>query len=198
LIQTIIFDWFGVVCNKAFLEWARDNAPDPRSFDVMLQLADPLDAGEITLQQFLSIIGAMVGQSATVVRSGIETRIQINANVLALIRRIKAHRRVAVLSNVNAEFLAQVLRTYKLEPLFDHVIASSALRLAKPDPQIFELALQILGCEVAQVVFIDDTAEHVEAARGLGIEAIHFESAQQLEASLVQLGILEGRGSTRR
>ena len=43
----------------------------------------------------------------------------------------------------------------------------------KPDERIFRLMLQAENVAPAQVLFIDDGSRNVEAARNVGINAIH-------------------------
>jgi putative hydrolase of the HAD superfamily len=69
--------------------------------------------------------------------------------------------------------------------LFDAVISSRDAGAAKPDPRIFQAAIERLGRRAGEVVFVDDVLGHVEAARGLGFEAVHFvtteDAIRQLE-----------------
>jgi putative hydrolase of the HAD superfamily len=41
----------------------------------------------------------------------------------------------------------------------------------KPDPRAFEIALAAMGAPPERVLFLDDVAENVAAARGLGLHA---------------------------
>jgi putative hydrolase of the HAD superfamily len=60
-----------------------------------------------------------------------------------------------------------------VDELFDFVVDSSSVGVRKPDPRIFEIALQRLGdIAPAQVVFLDDYQANVDAARELGLQAI--------------------------
>jgi len=60
-----------------------------------------------------------------------------------------------------------------VDELFDFVVDSSSVGVRKPDPRIFEIALQHLGdVRPGQVVFLDDYQANVDAARNLGFLAI--------------------------
>lgn len=60
-----------------------------------------------------------------------------------------------------------------VDELFDFVVDSSSVGVRKPDPRIFELALQQLA-DVAphEVVFLDDYQANVDAARALGLQGV--------------------------
>jgi len=74
---------------------------------------------------------------------------------------------------------------------FELVMMSNEVHLLKPDPAIFELALEGLAMPAAQVLFIDDLAANVEAAQALGMTGIvHADWAVtpvQIEAWLASL-----------
>jgi putative hydrolase of the HAD superfamily len=59
--------------------------------------------------------------------------------------------------------------------LFAVHVFSHRLRVVKPDAAIFRHTLDALGCRPDQAVFVDDRAENVAGARGVGMAAVHFE-----------------------
>ncbi len=76
--------------------------------------------------------------------------------------------------------------------LFDGVILSGVEKIAKPDPAIYKLLLDRFNLNPRETVFIDDRLDNVQAARNLGIEAIHFTTPSDLESHLVTNGIFAG------
>lgn len=58
---------------------------------------------------------------------------------------------------------------------FDDVVISAEVGMRKPDPAIFRLAATRLGVDVAACVFVDDLDLNVEAARSVGMTAIHHD-----------------------
>jgi HAD superfamily hydrolase (TIGR01509 family) len=82
------------------------------------------------------------------------------------------------------------LANWGILSLFDVVVCSGEEGVAKPDPTIYRLALDRLGVEPGEAVFVDDSRGHVAAARELGIHAIHFTTAAALADALSDLQIL--------
>jgi putative hydrolase of the HAD superfamily len=93
---------------------------------------------------------------------------------------LRENYRTAILSNAGDLFRPLISKPYRLEELFDQVIVSAEEGLAKPDERIFHLACNRLGVLPAEVVFVDDMCENVEAARCLGMAAIHFQTTEQV------------------
>jgi HAD superfamily hydrolase (TIGR01509 family) len=60
--------------------------------------------------------------------------------------------------------------------VFDHTYASHLIHLAKPDPAFYRHILDAEGAAPAQALFLDDREVNVEAAAGLGIHAVLFET----------------------
>lgn len=93
---------------------------------------------------------------------------------------------VGAISNTNAVHVAWLDAHVPELNEFELVIMSNEVGMLKPDPEIFALALEILDAQPAQVLYIDDLAENVEAARQLGMSAIlHHdwtETRAQIEA----------------
>jgi HAD superfamily hydrolase (TIGR01549 family) len=66
----------------------------------------------------------------------------------------------------------------------DRFIFSHRFKVAKPDPEMFRRALDVIGALPPHVVFIDDLAENVNAARALGMHAFQFIDAVTLTREL--------------
>ena len=106
----------------------------------------------------------------------------IDTEMRALIDRLRAGRRVklGLLSNANRGFTER-LRVRGVASLFDDVVVSADVGLAKPDPAIFRLAAERLGVVPAACLMIDDQAQHVAGAQSAGLRAQLHEPARLRE-----------------
>jgi len=85
--------------------------------------------------------------------------------------------RVIVVSNWDAS-LAEVLERVGLAPLLDGVVTSAAAGARKPQPAIFERALELAGVEAERAMHVGDSLEEdVAGARAAGIEAVWLNRA---------------------
>jgi HAD superfamily hydrolase (TIGR01509 family) len=108
-----------------------------------------------------------------------------------LVERVRARHQVAFLSNsneVHAEVIPRKFPTIFLRD--DRFIFSHRYRVAKPDPEIFQRAMELLATTPEQTVFVDDLLENVLAARSIGIKAIQFRDAATLTKELKADGFL--------
>ena len=79
---------------------------------------------------------------------------------------------VSVISNTNE---AHVLWLDEYVPelnQLDLVIMSNEVGISKPDPAIFDLALELLEVKASQAIFIDDIETNIRTAEALGIQGI--------------------------
>ncbi len=107
-----------------------------------------------------------------------------------LIRRLRPPYRTAVLSNA-ANTLRHRLREAGIAELFDDIVVSADVGIAKPDPSIYTLAAERLELAPEECVFIDDLESNVRAAHSVGMEGVHFrvDRGDDLRMQLEALGI---------
>lgn len=95
---------------------------------------------------------------------------------------------VGIISNTNEAHVIWLDEHVPELVEFDLVVMSNEVALIKPDPAIFEIAMELLSVLPEQTVFVDDLAENVVAAQALGLTGIvHHDWATtrpQLEAWL--------------
>jgi putative hydrolase of the HAD superfamily len=94
----------------------------------------------------------------------------------------------AILSNMGDNVLASVEREFAWIHNFDVLVWSYQLRMAKPDPAIYQYALKKLGSRPEETLFLDDKMVNVDAALTLGIQALQFSTVEQLRADLIASG----------
>lgn len=117
----------------------------------------------------------------------------IDANI-ALARALRPPYRCSVLSNADLSLRARLKGELGLEHLFDDIVVSAEVGMAKPRPEIFHLAADRLGLPAQACVFVDDWDQNVEAARAVGMQAVLHRADQgdDLRAQLAALGVTAG------
>ena len=199
MFKAIIFDFGRVISTQKppslFAKYERDLGLEPGTINPIMfdnQAWQEALIGRKTEDEFWHVIGPQLGLNSA---KEIDTfqRLyradeRINADVLNILRRLHGHYKLAVLSN-SPPGLTNWLTEWGLLNFFDVVFCSGDEGVAKPDTAAFEITLSRLNVKPEKAVFIDDTNEHVESARTLGLQALLFTDATALEADLKSLGI---------
>jgi HAD superfamily hydrolase (TIGR01509 family) len=115
---------------------------------------------------------------------------------LELVRRLRPRYKLSVLSNADISLRARLERD-GVHTLFDDVVVSAEVGMAKPEPAIFRLAAERLGLAPAECVFVDDLDDNVEAAREVGMRGVihRVDKGDDLSKQLLALGIATEGGS---
>jgi epoxide hydrolase-like predicted phosphatase len=103
------------------------------------------------------------------------------------IRGLGLHYTTALLSNAWDDLREALSDLWEIDDAFDRIFISAEIGLAKPGDEIYRHVIQELGHQPAEMVFIDDFPENVQAARENGINAIHFRSREQALGELREL-----------
>lgn len=103
---------------------------------------------------------------------------RLDEALMDYIRRLRPARRVGMITNAWRSVRPALERHWRIADAFDPLVISAEVGLLKPDPGIYQLALQALGLPAGQVLFVDDFAENVEGARAAGLQALQFTGPQ--------------------
>lgn len=96
---------------------------------------------------------------------------------------------MCTINNESQELNEYRIRKFGLREIFALFLSSCYVGLRKPEEGIYQLALEVTQKIPQECCFIDDRALNLEAAARLGMHTIRIESADQLRAELLKLGI---------
>lgn len=113
------------------------------------------------------------------------------AETVELIRALRPSYHLSVLSNADATLRARLGKILEIDALFDDVVVSAEVGLAKPEPEIYALACARLGLPADACVFVDDHAPNVRAAEQAGLRGILYrvDRGDDLRAQLATAGV---------
>jgi putative hydrolase of the HAD superfamily len=115
----------------------------------------------------------------------------LDEDLIAFMRSVRPGLKTGLLSNM-WDGLGEMLRTtVPIADAFDVIVISAEAKLMKPDPRIYQLALERLGVAAAEAIFLDDFIENIHAANSLGLIGVHFQSSGQAQRDIRAL--LDGR-----
>jgi putative hydrolase of the HAD superfamily len=100
--------------------------------------------------------------------------------VLRIILSLKGRWRLGLLSNTDPLHFGYILTKFPILNAFEQWILSYEVGFQKPAIEIFRKAIEWASVPSQKILFIDDVEKHIEVAASLGMQCIHFLSAQQL------------------
>jgi len=151
-----------------------------------------LSTGRIDEAAYWAALGARVGWEpaslAAVLRPVWEPS-GTDPEIVGLVRAVRGLARVAVLSNATLA-LEQQLAGFGVRDLFDPIINSARVGLRKPDPRIFQYAIDALGVPAGCILFVDDKQRNTRVADDLGIPSVVYTASSDLRDALIRCHLL--------
>jgi putative hydrolase of the HAD superfamily len=205
-VRAVLFDFGGVIVDGPFEGFARyeSEAGLPDGLVRRLNATNPdtnawarLERSEIGLAEFFDLFEAEAQACGHRVDAReLMTRMggQVRPAMVTALRRCREHIKTALLTNnylrpqpapdaspgggTTASALDDVLS------LFDVVLESAKVGVRKPDPRMYELALERLEVDAADCVFLDDLGVNLKPARAMGMTTI---KVTDLDVALAEL-----------
>jgi 2-haloacid dehalogenase len=97
--------------------------------------------------------------------------------------------KIYALTNWSAETFPIALEKYQFLGWFDGVVVSGTEKKRKPFPEFYQILLDRYNVKAEEAIFIDDNIRNIDAAKQVGLDAIHFRTPEQLNKELLNRGI---------
>lgn len=107
---------------------------------------------------------------------------RIDQTLISFLKDRRPEYITALLSNAWKNARATLASKYGITEgaTVDHILISSELGVAKPDPEIYKILSETVNCEFSEILFVDDFIENINSARNLGIHSIHYKIGMNL------------------
>ena len=92
-----------------------------------------------------------------------------------------------VLSNWSSETFQGMKEDYPFLNNFDGMIISGEVKLIKPDPQIYQLAIKKFNLVPKETIFIDDNIDNINSAHTIGFKTIHLKDPSIIRKKIESL-----------
>ncbi len=188
MIKAIIYDCFGVLITDRLQE-LRDEVAErnPSAANEMMELIRAVNKGilepEVTRPQIAALCGLSVDEYRAYIVSG-EGK---NEPLFRHIETLKPLYKIGMLSNIGKRSLENRFSAEELAKYFDAVVASGDIGYAKPELEAYRIAVERLGVEPGEAIFIDDRAVFCAAAEQAGLRAIEYVDFAQYKRELTEL-----------
>jgi HAD superfamily hydrolase (TIGR01509 family) len=188
-IQAVIWDLGGVIVRthdrSGRSRWEQRLGLEPRELEKLVfrsDVAGQAYVGNAGIKDVWRTLGDQLQvpkNELSTMESDFWSGDRVDYELVDYIRKLRPVRKTALLSNAWLDVRESITDHWMIADAFDHITISAEVGMAKPDPRIFTLTLTALGVEPAQAVFIDDFRVNIRAAKGAGMNTVHFQNAQQ-------------------
>jgi FMN phosphatase YigB (HAD superfamily) len=197
--DALLFDLGGVLIDvdfdRAFQEWGRRSgipAAVLRARFSIDSFYEQHERGEISAGEYFESLR----NSLQISLSDRELEIGWNAilgeeikDVTILLAHARPNIPLYVFSNSNlTHHRYWANKFHRMLSHFQRVFVSSEIGHRKPDPEAFLFVSKQIGVPLERIMFFDDTAENVLAARCLGMDAVQVTSVASVRNALVRYG----------
>jgi HAD superfamily hydrolase (TIGR01509 family) len=196
--KAIIFDLGGVILNLDYsLTIDKFKKLGITDFETLYSQAsqqslfDDLETGKISTQTFVNSLLPFLPRGVTaneVVHAWNAMILDFPTERLTLLEKLRTKYKIYLLSNTN-EIHEQVVRRVLskvsdkgLEDYFDQTFLSHQVGLRKPNADIFKYVCDKADLIPSQTLFIDDTLQHIEGARLVGLRVHHLTPGTTIQA----------------
>lgn len=198
-IRTLLFDMGNVCINfsheRMFQQIAAlcDRTPD----DVRTLLMDSglqieFERGTVSEEEFCERLSSMVDKplDLKLLRRAGSDIFKANMEMFLLLRKLERRYRLVLLSNTSVSHFEWIHLNYDFLDAFDSLILSFEVGAVKPEPKIFEAALDAIECPPEHCFYTDDIAAYVEQGRLHGLNAEVFTGVDDLHVHLKTHGVI--------
>lgn len=186
MIEAIILDFGGVLFKN------KDEYDGPKgSLNVDPDLWHRAGLGLVDDDEVYSDIARNHGVTSEEVQKWLFSKREPNQELLDLLERLKPEIKIAVLNNGLRSLFRGFIEKYNLEDRFDLLMNSAEEGIKKPDPEIYQRAVQRLAVTPENCLLVDDDQNNIDGAIAIGMEGILFLGIEDLEKGLTKRGILQ-------
>lgn len=199
-IKHIIFDLGGVLLNidyqlteKAFSDLGVKDFNNIYTQLNQSKIFDEFETGKITEGEFIEALKSKCNNGVSneqIIAAWNAMLLDLPLRRLQILQQLRIHFDLILLSNTNSiheqAFNAIISNAHHvlLPTFFDRVYYSHRVGLRKPDTALFQQVLDDCGFQPAATFFIDDSPQHIEGAKKLGIQTIHLTKEMTIEKDI--------------
>ncbi|TAK72181.1 MAG: HAD family phosphatase [Gammaproteobacteria bacterium] len=187
--ENVIFDFAGVLFECDYLKMVRRVFPAAHNHaeladkifksDVFVEYDKDLIDQEELLLKLSSLALCQLKDIENLIEVIKEYLVPMEESILLLYALKEMNIKLYGLTNMPKEIYDHLIKKYEFLKLFEHITSSSYVKLAKPDPAIYQKLISLTGIDVTKTIFTDDRVVNLHPAEKLGVKSILFKDANQ-------------------
>lgn len=97
------------------------------------------------------------------------------SNFLSYLKKIKC--KIAVASSSDMKWILKVLKELRIYKYFDYIVSGDEVMHSKPNPEIFNIAVDRLGVQKYDIIIIEDSKNGIKAAKNAEIDVVAYKGS---------------------
>lgn len=198
--DAVIFDFGGVIINidykatiSAFKSLGIDDFDSIYSQAAQTDLFDNIETGKISSQHFINGLLNILPKGITpnqVVHAWNTMILDVPTHRIEFLQELRKENRIYLLSNTNSIHIDDALRKWNkisdrtIYEVFNHVYLSHEMNMRKPNSEIFKRVCEEQNLEPSRTLFIDDSIQHIEGAKSIGLQTYHLQPGEEIQSIL--------------
>lgn len=196
-VKNIIFDFGGVICDidislteKAFIDLGIKPFNEEEASAQRDIFFERFETGRISPDEFRNTLRMFFSKPVSdddIDRAWNALLHKIPAHRVSLLKKLQSAYTLFLLSNTNqihynhyVQDLQENFGVQDFHDIFKTAFFSHEIQLRKPSLDVFTFVLTHAGIRGEETLFIDDTLQHVEAARKAGLKAYHLKPHEDI------------------
>ena len=194
-VKAIIFDLGAVILNINYQntidEFKKLGVKNPNSFyskKTQTHLFNQIETGKISPREFLLQLQKETSDASIqqVKNAWNAMLLDLPEERIKLLKSLNQNYAIFLLSNTNALHICEFKKKLgnkeyaEFYNLFDKVYYSHKIGFRKPQAEAFTIILNQNKLVAHEVLFIDDSPQHIEVAKKLGIHAYHLKDEEEV------------------
>lgn len=184
MIKALIFDCFGVFYSDPVFAYMRDSTTPPEKAKALHSLDEQAARGLLDKSGFVTQAASIVGIPERKAEQRFFHSDDRNERLVEFMQELRKTYKVAMLSNISGDMMDGFFSLDERQQLFDVVILSGDVKMAKPDRAIFGLVCERLGVKLNEAVMIDDIQSTCDIVKTFGMQSICYRNFEQFKAEL--------------
>ena len=179
-MDTFLFDIGNVIMHFDFthagIRMAKSSFAEGDPMKLLAPLKQKLESGQIDGAEFVSKGIGVIGYQGTAAEFTEiwENVFTPNTPMWESILKIRENYRLFLLSNTSDIHKASLFRDFEIFENFDGGVYSFSAQSEKPEPEIYQAAIDELGLDPARTLYVDDLQENIDAGIAAGFVSHHY------------------------
>ena len=187
MIKALIFDCFGVFYADPVFTYMRSPSTPSEKAEALHSLDDQAARGALDKKGFVAQSAVLLKISQADAEQRFFHSAERNEQLVNFVQELRKTYKVAMLSNIGGDMMDDFFSLQERQRLFDTVILSGDVKMAKPDKAIFELTCGRLDVELDEAVMVDDMQSTCDVVKTFGMQSICYRNFEQFELDLAAL-----------